>query len=45
MAGTIMNTSNRVNHTVKEIPSRIHNKLSKGLKNSSILKSGEDKLD
>lgn len=45
IAGTIMNTSNRVNHTVKEIPSRIHNKLSKGLKKSSMLKSGGDKLN
>lgn len=40
IAGTIMNTSNSVNHTVNEIPSRMHNKLSKGLKKSSILKSG-----
>lgn len=40
MAGTIMKTSSRVNHTVKEMPSRIHNKLSKGLKKSSILKLG-----
>lgn len=36
MAGTIMKTSSRVNHTVKEMPSRIHSKLSKGLKKSSI---------
>lgn len=38
MAGTMMKTRSRVNHTVKEMPSRIHNKLSKGLKKSSILK-------
>lgn len=40
MAGTIMKTSSRVNHTVKEMPSRIHTKLSKGLKKSSIFKVG-----
>lgn len=40
MAGTIMKTSSRVNHTVKEMPRRIHTKLSKGLKKSSILQSG-----
>lgn len=40
MAGTIMKTSSRVNHTVKEMPSRIHTKLSKGLKKSTILTSG-----
>ena len=40
MAGTMMKTSSSVNHTVKEIPSRMHTKLSKGLKKSSMLKSG-----
>lgn len=40
MAGTIIKTSRRVNHTVKEMPRRIHSKLSKGLKNSSISKAG-----
>lgn len=35
-----MKTSSRVNHTVKEMPSRRHTKLSKGLKKSTILTSG-----
>lgn len=39
MAGTMMKTNSRVNHTVKEMPSRIHTKLSNGLKKSSILSS------
>lgn len=41
MAGTIMKTSSRVNHTVSEMPSRMHTKLSKGLKKNAILKSSE----
>lgn len=40
MAGTMMKTSSRVHHTVNEMPRRMHSKLSKGLKNSTILKTG-----
>lgn len=36
IAGTMMNTSSRVNHTVKEMPSNMHSKLSKGETNGPI---------
>lgn len=35
MAGTMMKTSSRVNHTVKEMPRRMHSRLSKGLKSKN----------
>ena len=40
MAGTMMKTRSMVNHTVREMPRRMHSKLLKGLKKSPILKSG-----